>query len=198
LPDAIGMTVATTTRPAEPATPTTRPADAATIAAVIPPAVLVSPPSPPAAASPDAPKTPAGSAAPAGPGGGGRPGPNTPAADPAPLSDRESDPFARVGSVTVRAGKVDARLGRDSKLIKPRLTTKAQLDLITILDPSVIMKVAIDPAGKVTDVDVLKSSGSNEIDLPAKLALYKSWIEPAKDKTGKPVPDVMILRFHWK
>ncbi len=114
------------------------------------------------------------------------------------MGEFESDPFSRVGSVTIRAGKVDARLGRASKLIKPRITTKGQLDMLSIIDPSVILKVSLDATGKVTNVDVLKSSGSNEIDLPAQLALYKSWIEPGKDKAGKPAPDVIVVRYNWR
>ncbi|MGE5610780.1 MAG: energy transducer TonB, partial [Bacillota bacterium] len=129
--------------------------------------------------------------------GGGRPGPPIPPADPAPMSDSESDPFARVGSATVRAGKVEARLGRAHKLIKPRLTIKGQIDLQSIANPTVIMKVSLDETGKVTNVEVLRSSGSNEVDLPATLALYKSWIEPRKDKTGKAIPDVIVIVFTW-
>ena len=196
----IGITVAdATTRPTDPPPPTTRPGNPVAVAAIIPPAVAVIPPSPPPSAGQSSPPSPPNQpTAPPGPAGSGRPGPRAPAADPAPMSDQESDPFARVGSVTVRAGKVDARLGRASKLIKPRITTKGQLDLISIIDPSVILKVSLDATGKVTDVDVLKSSGSNEIDLPAKLALYKSWIEPGKDKAGKPAADVIVVKFAWK
>jgi len=135
----------------------------------------------------------------AGSGVPGRPGPNTPAADPAPLSDSESDAFARIGSAVVRAGKVEARLGRAFKSVSPRLTMKAYLDLASIVNPSVILKVSINEKGNITDVEVLKSSGSNEVDLPTRLALYKWWIEPRKDKkSGQPAADVIPVVFSFR
>ena len=56
----------------------------------------------------------------------------------------------------------------------------------------------IDKAGKVTDVKVVKSSGSNDIDLPTVVAMYKWWIEPAKDKDGKPVDDALQITFLFR
>ncbi len=92
------------------------------------------------------------------------------AGDPAPMSESESDAFSRMGSINVRNGKVEARLGRTFKSVKPR---------------------------KVIDVKVLRSSGSNEIDLPTTTAMYKWWIEPAKDKEGKAIKDVILVTFSY-
>jgi TonB family protein len=130
-------------------------------------------------------------------GGSGPAGPPIPPADPGPLSDSESDPFSRIGSAVISPGGVQARLGRKVKTIKPRLPLKGELDLVSLMDPSVILKVSIDETGRATDVSVLKSSGSNEVDLPTRLAIYKWWIEPGKDKQGKSVPDVILLQITW-
>jgi TonB family protein len=122
---------------------------------------------------------------------GGAPG------DPAPMSESESDAFSRIGSINVKNGKVEARLGRSFKSVKPRLSLKGELDAISIAKPIVEMKVLVDETGKVIDVKVLRSSGSNEIDLPTTTAMYKWWIEPAKDKSGKAVKDVILVTFSY-
>ena len=40
-------------------------------------------------------------------------------------------------------------------------------------------------------VQVLKSSGSRDIDQACKVAAYQWWLEPTKDKSGKPIKDVV-------
>jgi TonB family protein len=133
-----------------------------------------------------------------GGGGGGVPGPAVAAADPAPMSESESDAFSRVLNVSVpRNGKITARRGREFKSVKPRLELKGWLDITSLRDPSVVMRVKVDETGKVMDVRVIKSSGSENIDLPTTLAMYKWWIEPGKDKQGKPVPDVVVITFSF-
>jgi TonB family protein len=119
------------------------------------------------------------------------------AGDPSPMSESESDAFSRMGSINVRNGRVEARLGRSFKSVKPRLSLKGELDAISIAKPVVEMKVYVDETGKVIDVQVLRSSGSNEIDLPTTTAMYKWWIEPAKDKQGKAVKDVILVTFSY-
>lgn len=137
------------------------------------------------------------SAEPAPTGNGTRPGSTTPPADPAPMSDSESDPFTNVGNATFAQGRVEARYGRKVKTVRPRLSFAAQADLFGLQYPSVILKVKIDSTGKVTSVDILKSSGSNEVDLACQMALYDWWIEPPKDAAGHPRPDVMVWRLDW-
>jgi TonB family protein len=124
-------------------------------------------------------------------GGGGAAG------DPAPMSESESDAFSRMGSISVRNGRVEARLGRNFKSVKPRLSLKGELDAISIAKPIVEMKVLVDESGRVIDVKVLRSSGSNEIDLPTTTAMYKWWIEPARDRQGKAIKDVILVTFSY-
>ena len=113
------------------------------------------------------------------------------------MSESESDAFSRIGAINVRNGKVEARLGRSFKSVRPRLSLKGELDAISIDKPIVEMKVSVDETGKVIDVKVLRSSGSNEIDLPTTTAMYKWWIEPAKDKQGKAIKDVILVTFSY-
>lgn len=115
------------------------------------------------------------------------------AADPAPESDSESDAFARIGSVQFKSGKLDVRLGRKVKTVKPRFTIKGGLDQISIVNPVTVVMVTIADTGKVSDVRVIRSSGSNELDLPWVLAVYKWWFEPATDAAGKATSDIVQL-----
>lgn len=116
-----------------------------------------------------------------------------PAADAAPESDSESDAFARIGSVRFKNGKLDVRLGRTVKTVRPRFTIKGGLDQMSLVNPVTVVKVTIAETGKVSDVRVIRSSGSNELDLPWVLAVYKWWFEPAKDAAGRPTTDIVQL-----
>ncbi|MGA2496243.1 MAG: TonB family protein [Tepidisphaeraceae bacterium] len=129
--------------------------------------------------------------------GNGRPGLPLVPADPAPETDSESDPFTSVGAVQLRPGKIDAQIGRKFKPIRPRLTLKGEMDVVSMGRAVVVLRVSIDPTGKVTDVKVRQSSGSNDIDLPVMVAVYKWWIEPPKDKRGHARADVMLLSIAY-
>ncbi len=133
----------------------------------------------------------------AAPSGTGPAGPPIAAADPAPKSESESDAFAREGSVRFQNGKLEARLGRRFKSVNPRLGLKAGVDTTSIFNPSVVLRVRIDPTGRITDVRTLHSSGSSELDQATESALYKWWIEPAKDTAGNPRPDVILITFSY-
>jgi outer membrane biosynthesis protein TonB len=45
----------------------------------------------------------------------------------------------------------------------------------------------------VQNVEILQSSGSNNIDQPCKVAVYNWWFEPQKDKDGRPLPDLWVV-----
>lgn len=119
------------------------------------------------------------------------------APDPAPKTDSESDPFSMTGSAVFRAGRVDARFGRKVKTVRPRLELAGQYDLLSLPSPSVIMKVRADESGRVRNVEIVKSSGSSEVDQPCQLAMYEWWFEPPKDKAGKPQPAEMTWTISW-
>ncbi len=149
---------------------------------------------PPSAASPDSPpsNSSANSAAESSQVSGGHPGPQLARADPAPQSDSESDPFAKEGSVKFKSGSTDVQFGRKHKLLNPRLGLAAQTDLMQLRAPITLMlALSLDESGNVTRVEILKSSGSQNVDQACKVAAYQWWIEPSKDKDGKPVKDVI-------
>jgi TonB family protein len=56
-----------------------------------------------------------------------------------------------------------------------------------------VLKLRIDETGKVYSATIFRSSGSNNIDEPVKLAAYSWWFEPAKDQNGKPTKDVILF-----
>jgi TonB family protein len=128
---------------------------------------------------------------------GGLPGPSAEAADPAPDTARESDPFSKIPAVEFRDGKVAARDGRQIKPVRPRLSEIAQRDLLGLQFPTILAKVRIDKTGKVTDVTLLRGSGSEAIDQPVYRALWNWWFEPPKDKKGNPLDDTQLVAIHW-
>ncbi len=119
-------------------------------------------------------------------------------ADPAPMSESESDPFTLAGSVTFEAGQVDVKLGRHVKTTRPKLTLAGRYDLVALGGASVQIKAKIDATGKVVDVKIIHPSGSDNVDQPARVAVYDWWFEPAKSADGKPKGDVIIFSINWR
>ena len=70
-------------------------------------------------------------------------------------------------------------------------------DLMTRASPMLVLKIHVDETGKVTSADVFRSSGSADVDQPCKLAAYNWWFEPAKDKAGKPIKDVILFAIRF-
>jgi TonB family protein len=128
---------------------------------------------------------------------GGAVGPPAAAADPAPDTGFESDPFAKIPGVEFHNGKVEARSGRQIKPIRPRLSEAGMRDLLAQQFPTVLLKVRIDKSGKVVDVHIIQGSGSEAVDMPVYRALWGWWFEPPKDKKGNPLEDVQLVAIHW-
>lgn len=125
-------------------------------------------------------------------------GSSLPAADPAVMSDSESDPFAPGKSVEFKDGKVDARLGRKVKTVRPQLNLAARYDLQTTIDPSITVRLDIDAEGAVRKVEIVKSSGSIGADQAVENALYQWWFEPKRDEKGNAVPSQITFPIHWR
>jgi TonB family protein len=128
----------------------------------------------------------------------GTPGSAAESADPAPMSESDSDPFARIGSAEFRPGRVDVKLGRKHKITRPRLLLGGRDALMALGSPSVVLKLKIDETGNVKGVEIVRGSGSNEIDQPCQLAAYNWWFEPALNAAGQPVPDVILFTVQWR
>jgi TonB family protein len=130
--------------------------------------------------------------------GGSARGEPLPTGSPARMADSESDPFSRLGTVTFSDGALQIQFGRKVKTRKPKILLAGTLDLITLRRAKVVLDVDIDETGKVTTVTVDKSSGSNDIDQPTRVAVYDWWFEPKVDQAGKPVPDRVQFIINWR
>ncbi len=128
---------------------------------------------------------------------GGKKGPSAPSADPAPISDSESDAFAKTNTVEISEGSVEAKLGRKVKTIRPKLSLAAQLDLLGMQFPKMKLRVRIDNAGKAANVDIIKPTGSATADQETKLAVYQ-W-EFGPDPKPKPgAVDIVEFEIIWR
>jgi len=110
-------------------------------------------------------------------------------ADPAPQTESEVDPFSKLGSVEFRDGSLSVRAGRQIKPRRPKFTLASQVAFSGIQSPRIELAITTDATGKVTSTEILKSSGSIDIDQPVRVCLYDWWFEPKKDAAGRAVPD---------
>jgi len=166
-------------------------------------AIAITPPvAAPRIASPmseAAPPAPAAQHVPSRPTTGDGRAPGRPsAADPAPLSDTESDAFAKIGSAVFHNGKLSVRQGRKVRTTRPQILVPGLLDTLGLDSPTVVLKIAIDPTGKVTNVEIFRSSGSNDLDQPCLRAVYDWWFEPARDARGNPISDAILFGISFR
>ena len=89
------------------------------------------------------------------------------------------------------------QFGRKHKLIRPQLLINAIADLISGTSATVILKLRTND-GEVVDAEIVKSSGSSNVDLPCQRTAYEWWFEPLKDAAGNPIPDTVLftINFH--
>jgi TonB family protein len=130
--------------------------------------------------------------------GSAAPSSNAPAADPAIMSDSESDPFSPDMRVALHDGAVEARLGRKVKTVRPKLSLAARVDLMSMDGPRMTVRLMIDPEGAVRKVDIVRSSGSVGTDEAVKVALYEWWVEPKKDELGHAIASVITFPIVWR
>ena len=84
------------------------------------------------------------------------------------------------------------QFGRKHKVVRPRFDIGAQSDMLRLRNPlAIAIKIELDATGKVTHVDFVRGSGSEAVDQAIKVAVYQWWIEPTKDKSGRPIKDVI-------
>lgn len=121
----------------------------------------------------------------------------SPIRDDAQISDSESDAFSQIGAEMFVRGGVKAKAGRKVRTVKPRLGEHALMDWATIGRAIIVMKVSIGVDGHVTNVKVVRSSGSDSMDLETSLAIYRWWIEPKKGSDGLAIADNVTLTIVW-
>jgi len=133
------------------------------------------------------------------PGDGRQGGAAHPAGQPLPHSDADSDPFLRHTVTAVyRNGRLDVQPGRKVVPVRPDIEIAGELDIEALNFPTVVLEVHIDARGKVTDVEYSRRSGSVAIDEPTRRAMYDWYFEPAKDKSGHPIPDVILFTMEYR
>ena len=210
---------ATGTAPPTPAAPAEHPSVVVASALALPPAPVATPPLPAVQPAPGKPKTsdlmdpatpappPASPAlAPPAPspvlvatGDGHAPGQARASADPAQQSDSETDPFREKEiSAIIHDGKLEVRHGRKVKTTRPHFLPGAAGAFMANPNPTIVLKISIDPTGAVKDVDIIRSTGSVEIDQPIRVSIYDWWFEPTHDRKGRPVADVVVFTIHFR
>jgi TonB family protein len=110
----------------------------------------------------------------------------------------DTDSFALVAksnNVRFHDGKMDARQGRLVKTVRPDYGPAAWTDSESLLDATIIFGVTVDATGNVQDIVMLRSSGSANIDFDTKTTVYRWWFEPKKDKDGRGLPDLWVVRI---
>lgn len=96
--------------------------------------------------------------------------------NPAPQGVSDVDPFAKVEGVSL-VGGVKARQGREIKFTRPRvdLAFRAEFTRLAKRRMEVMFRITTDSSGRPRNVEILKSSGSEQIDESLRLALFDSW-----------------------
>ena len=132
-------------------------------------------------------------------GDGRRPGVPQSAGVPLPQSESDSDPFARIsGTVVFHDGRLDVRLGRKVKTVRPQIGIAGAIDAVALGYPTLVLEVHVEPTGRVSDVHLLKQTHSVAIDEPTRTAVYQWWFEPAHDKAGRPIADVVFFSIEFR
>ena len=98
-------------------------------------------------------------------------------------------------SVRFHAGRMDARQGRKVNTTQINYDLQAYADAQSLLETTVVLGVTVNGSGNVTDITVLHSSGSQSIDFASRTAVYSWWFEPKKDKSGRGLPDLWVVRI---
>jgi TonB family protein len=127
------------------------------------------------------------------------PGVPTSAGKPIPQSESDSDPFMRSkGSIEFHNGRLDIQFGRRVKTVNPQIGIAGELDAIALNSPTLIVEVHIEPSGRVSKVELVRKSGSVALDEPTVNAVYQWTFEPARDKNGSPIADVITFSFGYR
>lgn len=120
-------------------------------------------------------------------------------ADPLPQNESDSDPFVRIsGSAVFHDGRLDVRGGRAVKTVRPQLGIAGEIDVVALSYPKVVLEIHVAPTGDVDDAKVYRGSGSVAIDEPVRDAVWKWHFQPARDKTGKPISDVIFFTIEFR
>jgi TonB family protein len=104
----------------------------------------------------------------------------------ATASDTESIAFAGANSAVFRAGRLEGRKGLRVKTTQVRFHDSSEADIQLLGGIRTVVSARVDADGNVLDVQIVESSGSENVDEDCKLAVWNWTLEPQKDKDGHP------------
>ena len=114
------------------------------------------------------------------------------AIDPAPQGPSDADAFAEAEGVSL-IGNVKARKGRELKIARPRIDLAFRAAFTRLADRQMrlVFRITTDETGNPRNVEILKSTGSTDIDEAVRLAMYDSWF-------GGKMPDTFpfVIAFY--
>jgi TonB family protein len=113
----------------------------------------------------------------------------------ATASDTESIAFASSNSTVFRAGRLEGRKGLKVKTTLPRFGLASEVDIQSLGGIRTVISARVDADGQVQDVQVVESSGSENIDQDCKTAVWNWTLEPEKDKDGHPTDLNWLIAF---
>jgi hypothetical protein len=112
--------------------------------------------------------------------------------NPAPQGQSDVDPFAKAEGISL-VGGVKARQGREIKFSRPRvdLAFRAEFTRLAKRRMEALFRITTDASGRPRNIEILRSSGSEQIDESLRLALFDSWF-------GGKMPDEFpfAIRFY--
>jgi TonB family protein len=113
----------------------------------------------------------------------------------ATLSDTESIALAKINSGIFKAGRLVGRKGLKVKTTLPRFGDASYADIQMLGGVRTVVQARVDADGNVQDVQVVQTSGSQNVDQDCKTAVWNWTLEPEKDKTGRPVDYTWTIAF---
>jgi hypothetical protein len=113
----------------------------------------------------------------------------------ATVSDTESVAMSTTNGGIFKAGRMEGRKGLHVETKNPNYGDASYHDAQIVGDSPTLFAVPVAADGTVQDVQLLQSSGSENIDQDRKNALWKWKLEPAKDKEGHIIDNIWIVAF---
>jgi hypothetical protein len=101
--------------------------------------------------------------------------------------DTESVAFAKANSLVIHDGKVEGRQGLKVSTKIPIFGDASRHDAEIMENFHLVLGAQVDADGNVSDVIILHSSGSPNIDLDYQNCIFNWTFEPPKDKAGHPM-----------
>jgi hypothetical protein len=113
----------------------------------------------------------------------------------ATVSDTESLAYSSTNGGIFRAGSMKSRNGLKVKMKLAIYGEASVHDAGIVGDAVTLIGVKVDADGNPLDVQILQSSGSENIDQDRKNAIWMSILSPQKDKDGRVIDDIWVVAY---